>query len=172
MSNKNPLIENTGIADFPNVNAEHIAPAVEFLLKEFDSKLEAIENNTESATWSNVIVPLEDISELIHRVWAPVSHLSMVRSEDALRAEYEKAQPSIVSLSLKMGQSQKLYKKLTALREGADWVSYSNAQKRTIEENLMNQKLSGIALEGEVQTRFNEIQKNFLHYRLSFQIMF
>lgn len=155
----NPLIENKGIPNYPAIKAAHIEPAVSYLKGKFETSLSKIEDNTEQASWENVIVALESIDEMIHRIWGPVSHLSMVRTSEDLRAAYEKSQPEIVSLSLKMGQSQKIYEKITSLRNGSDWDSYSDAQKRTIESNILNQKLSGIALAGEKQARFNEIQK-------------
>lgn len=159
MTTNNPLIENKGIADFPNIKAEHVEPAIDFLVDKFESGLLEIENNSEAATWDNVIVPLEEINEMYHRIWGPISHLKGVRSEDSLRNAYEKALPKVIALGLKSGQSQKLYKKLKDLKEGSDWAKFSDAQKRTIEGNLINQELSGIGLNKEKQDRFNEIQR-------------
>jgi oligopeptidase A len=153
----NPLIENKGIVNYPAVRSVHVEPAVHYLKEQFETTLATIENNTETPTWENVVLALEAIDGVNLRIWAPVQHLISVRTDDEMRAAYEKCQPEIVSLSLKMGQSQKLYKKLKMLKNGAEWDQYSDAQKRTIDGLLLNQELSGIVLTGDKQVRFNEI---------------
>jgi oligopeptidase A len=105
-----------------------------------------------------VVVPIEELSERLGRVWGVVGHLMGVRNDDAIRAAHERMQPDVVALSLRLGQSAPFYQALRALRDGAGWEALDATQRRIVESLVREAELSGVGLEGAARARFNVIQ--------------
>lgn len=104
-------------------------------------------------------MPLERVVDRISRAWGTVSHLKAVKDTKEFREAVEEVQPERVELSLRLSQSKLLYEAFRGLREGPQWASLSEAQRRIVEGEIRDFKLGGVALEGEEKERFNEIQK-------------
>lgn len=155
---ENPLLAPTGIAPFPSFRAEHVVPGVENLLEFLEASLADLEQNA-PATWEGVVEPIERNGDRINYVWGLVSHLMSVQNTPELREAHDLMQPKIVDISMRLGQSRAIFDKLTAIREGAAWEAFSQAQRRALESLLLDARLSGVALEGEVKERFNQLQQ-------------
>ena len=56
----NPLLEINGLPNFTAIEATHIEPAIDELIKENKSALDALLNNTDGFTWQNLAQKLED----------------------------------------------------------------------------------------------------------------
>lgn len=155
----NPLLSNSELPRYDEIRAEHVGEAVEAMVGEVEKGLKRIEEDTRSASWATVIEELNTLEDWFTKVWSPVSHLNAVRNEPALREAYEAAQPKVVALGLRIGQSAALYAKLLAIQNGPEWAGFDNGQKRSIEKRILSAKLSGIALAGEKKERFNKIEE-------------
>ena len=158
----NPLLVTEGLPRFDIIRPEHVVPAMAVVLEQASQQLDAMESTLsqiEQPTWDDVFPPMESIGRLFERSWGPVSHLFGVMNSDALREAYETVQPQRVEFSLRMGQSQPIYEALVSLREGPHYDGLSAMQKRVLDRNLLEAKLSGIGLEGAKQERFNEISQ-------------
>ena len=104
--------------------------------------------------------PLERLSEQLSRPWGVVSHLKGVRDSEELRAAYDEMQPKVVDASLRIGQSRPVYDALIALMEDEKaWDALTPAQRRAIECEVRDAKLSGVGLDGAEKERYNEIAK-------------
>lgn len=93
------------------------------------------------------------------QVWNVVGHLKGVKDNEELRKAYDEIQPKKLQFTLKVAQSQKLYKTFQELRDSKEFVSLSPAQQRIIENELRDFKLGGVALEGDDKQKFNDIKK-------------
>ena len=154
----NPLLSGAELPKFKEIGPAHVAEAVESLVEAVERGLARVENDPRSPSWDTVVEPLNDLEELDHKIWRPVSHLNVVLNGPELRAAYQAAQPKVVALWLKVSQSRAVYRKLAAIRDGAEWQKLTQAQKRAIEKRILNATLSGITLEGEKKERFNQIE--------------
>ena len=156
----NPLLNRHEIIpSYHLIKAEHVAEAVEVMASEVEKAVLKIESSDQLPSWQSVIEPLNLAEDWYARVWAPISHLNMVKNQDDLRVAYSNAQPKVVALGLKIEQSKKLYEKYKAIRNSAEWQNLDNGQKRAIEKRILSAELSGISLEGKVRERFNEIER-------------
>jgi oligopeptidase A len=151
----NPLLLS-GIPEFGKISHTHVESAVAEMISRADAVLQKIESVKEP-NWDNVLEPMQDIEELTQLVWAPVGHLLSVRNSAELRDAYEKAQPSVVQLSLRIAQSEKLYGHLNTIKSGSVWKTLSPERQRIVEQSLREMKHAGIGLTGQNKTRFNEI---------------
>lgn len=155
---QNPLLTNTYIVEFEKVEPQHVEPAVTQLIEETEKTIEVLES-VEKATWDSVMSPLNKLEIDYQRAFSPVPHLLSVRNSEELREVYEKVQPSIVEASLKLAQNEKIFEHFSEIKEGDQWSSLDNTQKRIVESKILDAKLSGIALKGEEKKRFNEISQ-------------
>ena len=67
-----------------------------------------------------------------------------VKNSDALRAVVDQVQPEQVRVSTKLGQSSPLYQLFKHIRSSSD---LTEAQKRVLDFNIINAKLSGVDIE-------------------------
>jgi len=151
----NPLLLS-GIPDFANITHQHVEPAVTELITRIEAILKKIEA-VQDPNWNTILEPMQDIEEMTHQVWGPVAHLLSVRNSPELREAYEKSQPRIVQLSLRIAQSEKLFAHLNAIKTGPVWKSLTPERQRVVEQSLREMKHAGIGLTGTRKTRFNEI---------------
>jgi oligopeptidase A len=100
---------------------------------------------------------LETLGEKIDQVWSPISHLNGVKDSDALRSEFEKALPLLSAYSTELGQNQALFDKFKMLAETDDFSTLEPAQRTTIENELRDFELSGVALNGTDKKHFKAI---------------
>jgi oligopeptidase A len=153
----NPLLSGADLPRYDEIRPEHVEEAVGKMVEAVESGLARIEGDARPASWATVIEELNTLEEWFDKVWSPVSHLNAVRNEPALRDAYQAAQPKVVSLGLKLGQSAALYEKLTAIKNGPGWQELDGGQKRSVEKRILSAELSGIALTGAKKERFNKI---------------
>ena len=153
----NPLLKCSGLPPFTEIKPEHVAPALNQLLKELNEELTQLEADLKP-TWSGLVEPLERLTERLTWSWGIVSHLMGVKNSPELRQAYETSQPKIVEFSNRLSQSKPIYNAFKALREGDIWNTLESAQQRIVESSIRDAELAGIGLEGEAQERFNAIQ--------------
>ncbi|PSO55831.1 MAG: peptidase M3 [Cyanobacteria bacterium SW_8_48_13] len=153
----NPLLIGEGLPPFEAIQPEHVVPGMTQLLAELEEELAHLEANV-TPTWGGLVEPLTQIEERLTWSWGVVSHLMGVQNSSQLREAYEIMQPQVVEFGNKLSQSKPLYEAFKALREGENWNTLDPAQQRIVEAAIQDAELSGVGLEGEKRSRFNEIQ--------------
>lgn len=153
----NPLLIGKGLPPFDAIEPEHVVPAITQLLTQLEEELANLERQV-TPTWSDLVEPLDRLTEGISWSWGIVGHLMGVKNSPQLREAFETVQPKVVQFVNTLNQSQPLYKAFKALREGDSWSSLELAQQRIVEAAIREAELSGVGLEGEKRERFNAIQ--------------
>ena len=160
---RKPSGDAPDLPKWSSITPEHVKPAIMAAVDKVNAEIDAIETAfTEStpSSWSDLMDPLERLSEELSRPWGVVSHLKGVRDSEALRAAYDECQPAVVTASLRVGQSRPVYDALVALTKNEPaWASLTDAQKRAVECEVRDAQLSGVALDGAQKDRYNEIAK-------------
>src|SRR5690606_36184468 len=110
-------------------------------------------------SWDGLMLPSEEMSLLFHHTWSPGVHLNGVKNSPELRKAYESIQGDVVATSLKISQSRPIYEGLKKIKEGTGWAQLSEAQRRIINARIVDAELSGIALTGQAQQRFNALSQ-------------
>ncbi|MBA4030978.1 MAG: peptidase M3 [Planctomyces sp.] len=154
----NPLLATSGLPDFGRIEAAHVVPAVRATLETALKKLDDIESHLQPS-WAALMTPIEAMERPFAWSWGPVGHLLGVRNSPELRAAYEEVNPEVVRYSLRVRQSEPIYKAFTSLANGPEWERLSPAQKRIVKDRLKDAELAGIGLQGEQRKRFGEIEE-------------
>ena len=155
----NPLVTfGRGIAAYSEVKPEHIAPAIEYLLKHAQDAVDVAVNANTVPSWDALAEPLEDATESLGRSWGVISHLNSVADTPELRAAYGAMLPKVTAFFSSLGQNLDLYKKFKELSKSPDFAKLSSAQKKVIENSLRDFRLGGAELSDADKPRFAQIQ--------------
>ncbi len=155
----NPLVTfGRGIAAYSEVKPEHIAPAIEYLLKHAQDAVDVAVNANTAPSWDALAEPLEDATESLGRSWGVISHLNSVADTPELRAAYGAMLPKVTAFFSSLGQNLDLYKKFKELSKSPDFAKLSSAQKKVIENSLRDFRLGGAELSDADKPRFAQIQ--------------
>ena len=155
----NPLLDFAGLPRFAAVQTDHITPAVDQLLAENRALIERLTRGDTRATWNDFVRPLEDANERLGRAWGVVGHLHGVLDSPALRDAYKANQPKIVQYWTELGQNLALFAQYKALQAGPEFATLLPAQRKVVENEIRDFRLSGAELDAERKRRFGAIQE-------------
>jgi len=159
MNMSNPLLTFTDLPPFSQIKPEHIQPAVEQAIADCRAKIEDVLASDVTPSWESIIVPLAETDDRLNRIWSPVSHLNSVKNSEAWREAYEACLPELSEYGTWVGQHKGLYEAYKSIKESEAFTSLSQAQQKTIIDELRDFDLSGIGLPADQQKRYGEISK-------------
>ncbi|MEY4653081.1 MAG: putative oligopeptidase [Pseudomonadota bacterium] len=151
----NPLLDFTDLPLFDQIHAEHVAPAMQALLAECDTALEAVVAAEFPADWKALATTLDTATEKLGRAWGAVGHLNAVADTPELRAAYNAVLPQVTEFWTRLGSDERLYAKYKAI----DPATLDNAQRQAHRNAIRNFVLGGAELTGEAKARFAQIQE-------------
>ena len=168
----NPLLRKKDLPAFADIKPEHVVPAIETRLAELKADFAALEqslsNPQQGESWGTrrleydyegVVEKMEAIQDPLGFSWSVVGHLMGVANSDELRAAHDKMQPVVIETYQALGQSQPLYKALSALKQRQSvWSQLDEAQRRIITSSIRGMRNSGVGLPIEERERFNKLQ--------------
>jgi oligopeptidase A len=157
MSDRNPLLETAGLPAFSRIRPEHVLPAVKAILADYRDGIAAITRPDAPRDFEAVMLAQERLQQRLARAWAPVAHLHAVADSESLRAVYGEALEAITVFQMELGQNRDLYAAVCAVAERDDFGALPDAARAAVEHALRDFKLSGVALEEPMRTRFRAI---------------
>ena len=164
----NPLLDWDALPPFPAIRADQVQPAVQAVLAENRTALQAVGKLT-APSWDSFVTPQEGLADRLHRVWAPVSHLNAVMSTPELRAAHSACLPALADYDTEMGQDEHLQRGYQALQQGAEWARYSPAQRKLIDDALLDFRLAGVALPPAEKARFRAVMQELAQQEAKFE---
>ncbi len=164
----NPLLQNTSLPQFSKIKPEHIKPAVEQAISNCKTTIaEVLANNTQFS-WANLVAPIDEVDDVLGKLWSPISHMNSVVNSDELREAYESCLPLLSEYGTFVGQHAGLFAAYQQLHDSEEFKTLNDAQQKVISNALKDFKLSGIALNkqdkkryGEIVTRLSELSSTF-----------
>lgn len=157
--NENPLLDVSGLPRYASIRTEHIAPAIDHLLAENRALVAVLTAGQTKPTWENFVKPLEEANERLGRAWGAVGHLHSVLDSPELRTAYEATQPKLVQYYTELGQNLPLFARFKALRFSTEFDCMDTAQKKIVENELRDFRLSGAELPDQEKKRFATLQE-------------
>ncbi len=151
----NPLLDFSDLPLFDRIQPEHVAPAIDDLLRQAEAALEQVTAADFPSEWSAIARVLDVATERLGRAWGAVGHLNAVADTPALRAAYNEAMPRVTAFWTRLGADERLYAKYKAID-----VATLNAEQRQAHANAMrNFVLGGAELQGAARERYAQIQE-------------
>ncbi len=155
----NPLLDFSGLPRFAAIRSAHIKPAIDALIAEANTAIEALSLSEESPTWNNFITPLDNANERLSRAWGTIGHLNGVLNSPELREAYNDMLPAITQYWTELAQNETLYKKYKAIRADKQHAALNPAQKQALENELRDFRLGGAELSVEKKSRYQAVQE-------------
>lgn len=155
----NPLLETAGLTAYDRIRPEHVAPAVDALLREADAALALATSDATPADYDALSRVLDVATERLDRAWGAVRHLNAVANTPELRAAYTEALPKVTEFHTRLGADEKLYAKYKAVMAAPGAAQLAPARRRALANALRDFVLSGAELEGAAKIRFAQLQE-------------
>ena len=162
----NPLLELESIPAFDRIEARHARPALQAMLAENRARL--AELTAQSApTFASLVMPVEEMSYRLSRVWSPIGHLNAVANSVEMREAYNECVPLLTAYSSELGQN-------TALQAGYAHVLQHEgarldpAQRKVVQNALRDFRLAGVDLQAGDKTRYCEVAQRLAQLATKF----
>ena len=151
----NPLLGASGLPRFDQIQPEHVAPAIDVLLKAASDALETVTQDSFPTDWRTMSATLDVATERFSGAWGAVSHLNGVADTPALRAAYNEALPRVTEFFTRMGADERLYAKYKAM----DVAKLTDEQRQAHKNAMRGFVLGGAELQGADRERFAWLQE-------------
>jgi oligopeptidase A len=140
---------------FGRIEAAHARPALETVLAENRARLQVLTQQT-APTFASLVVPVEELSYRLSRVWSPIGHLNAVANSPEMREAYNACVPLLTEYSSELGQNAALHAAYAyVLKHEGD--SLDPPQRKVVENALRDFRLAGVDLAPEQKTRYREV---------------
>ncbi len=163
---KNPLLELDSLPAFGRIEAGHARPALQAMLTENRARL--AELTAQSApTFASLVMPVEELSYRLSRVWSPIGHLNSVANSAEMREAYNECVPLLTAYSSELGQNAALQAGYTyVLQHEVDRLD--PAQRKVVENALRDFRLAGVDLQPADKTRYCEVAQRLAQLATKF----
>ncbi|RQN38612.1 M3 family metallopeptidase [Paraburkholderia tropica] len=158
-SSDNPLLDFSGLPRFGEIRPEHVTPALDVLLANANAAVERAAQPMTPAQWSDVVEPVERVTEPLSRAWGVIGHLNAVADTPELRAVYGENLPRVTEFWSSVGQNLALYEKYKAITNHNSFQLLTSERKKILDNALRDFRLSGAELPEEQKPRFAELQE-------------
>jgi oligopeptidase A len=155
----NPLLIDSDLPMFSDILPEHVEPALDAVLEASRYKITELEALGDDVSWDSLVMPLQEMSDQLNNMWSPVSHLNSVMNSDELREAYTRGLDKLTAYYTELGQNKNIYWAYKKLAKSEEFLTLSRAQKTTIENELRDFKLAGVALEGDDKQHYSKIKQ-------------
>ena len=168
----NPLLNpaDAGLPPFAAIRPEHVEPALQRVLEDNRAALASLLETTGAGTpdFEGVVLPLEELGERLHRVWAPVSHLHAVANTPALREAYNACLPHLSRYHTEVAQNEALYRLFEQVGAGLE-AGRSDGARELVDQALRDFRLAGVALPAGEKQRFMEVMEALTELQARFE---
>jgi oligopeptidase A len=162
----NPLLELESLPAFGRIEASHARPALETVLAENRACLAELTAQP-CPTFASLVMPVEELSYRLSRVWSPIGHLNAVANSAQMREAYNECVPLLTAYASELGQN-------AGLQAGYAYVlqheggSLDPAQRRVVENALRDFRLAGVDLAPQEKARYCEVAQRLAQLATKF----
>ena len=153
----NPLLEFENLPAFDRIESVHAHPALEQILAENRARIAELTAQA-APTFASLVVPMEEMSHRLARVWSPIGHLNGVANSPAIREAYNACIPLLTAYSSELGQNQALHAAYAYVLEH-EGGELNAAQRKVVENALRDFRLAGVNLPADRKQRFREVMQ-------------
>jgi oligopeptidase A len=151
----NPLLQFDSLPAFDRIEAAHARPALEQVLSENRARLGELTAQP-TPTFDSLVVPVEELSYRLSRVWSPIGHLNAVANSAEMREAYNECVPLLTAYSSELGQNEALYAGYAHVLEH-EGAALDPAQRKVVENALRDFRLAGVDLPADRKARYREV---------------
>jgi oligopeptidase A len=155
----NALLDFSGLPRFDIITPTDVQPAISELLAQSRALVERLTDEAVPAIWAEFSAPLTDGIERLSRAWSIVGHVHSVNDVPEWREAYNALLPEVSRFYAELGQNLSLFAKYKAMRASTEYPTLSLAQRKIIDNEIRDFRLSGAELAVDKKPRFQAIQE-------------
>ncbi|MEO8409512.1 MAG: M3 family metallopeptidase [Propionivibrio sp.] len=159
ISPSNPLLDFSGLPRFDAITPPDVQPAMSHLLTQNRELIAHLTEDKVAASWAAFAAPLEDGIEQLSRAWGIVGHLHAVKDVPDWREAYNAMLPEVSRFFAELGQNLRLFAKYKAIRASDEYAKLSIAQRKIVDNEIRDFRLSGAELPEDQKPRFQAISE-------------
>ena len=163
------LLDISGLPQFSKIEIKDIEPAIDKVINDNQQQLTKLLEKNKSISWEMLNKILEQMDNTLSRVWSPVSHMNSVVNNDELRKVHDLCVPKLSSYSTEQSQNSELYKAYNSIKESEEFSKLDKANKKVIENSLLQFELNGVALGNNEKKKFKEIKQRLSSLKSKFE---
>ena len=133
---RNPLLNLPFRVPFDQIRAEHVAPAVQELLRVARERTDALAADPQPRTFDNTLMALDEITEPLDEAMAVVRHLESVATYPELRAAYNAVQPEVSAFYSGIPLHAGLWKAIQSYAATDDALALSGTRRRFLTKTI------------------------------------
>ncbi len=119
--------------------------------------------------YPEVVESMEKMQAPLSYSWGVVGHLMGVKNSDDLRKAHDAIQPAVIEINQQIGQSQAVFKALSALKSTqAEWSNLDESQQRIVSAAIKGMEASGVGLQAAEREKFNKLQQELAELSTKF----
>ncbi len=141
--------------EFNLENLENSKVELEQLLNNSKKKIDEL-LNIENKTYENFVKPYEMIGEGINDYLTPIFHIDSVKNSEITQKVYEDCLPLISDYETEISQNDNIYRSLKDIQD-KDYTSLNDIQKKVLENEIRDFKLSGCHLDKKNKKKLKEL---------------
>lgn len=145
---------------FSAIRINEVEKNLDTLLKKNLDTIDALLNQNKIYTWENLLEPLENLNDALQQFWGPVQHLSAVVNSPDLRDVVNACLPKLSDYQTHISHNEKLFHALESIKNSAEFSTLTEAQQKSIENDLRDFKLSGVHLSADKKRQFALLTKS------------
>jgi peptidyl-dipeptidase Dcp len=169
---QNPLLETFDTkynsAPFDEFKEEHFLPAFQELIKISEEEINAIVENSDEATFENVIEALAYSGQKLEVVSAIFFNLNSAETNDEIQKIAQEVSPLLTEFSTKISQNEKLFEKIKKVFDEKEQYSLNEEQQMLLNETYKGFVRSGALLNDAEKEKFKnmsiELSKKSLQF--------
>ncbi len=140
---------------FARIEAAHAVPALEQVLADNRARLREL-TAQRAPTFASLVIPVEELSYRLGRVFSPIGHLNAVANSVEMRAAYNQCIPLLTAYSSELGQNAELQAAYAYVLEHES-ATLDSVQRKLVENALRDFRLAGVDLPAERKNRYREV---------------
>lgn len=133
------------LPDFQAIKLNEIEQDIHKILNRNQAEIEKL-TQLKKPSWQNLMQPIDQMNDNLNNYWSPIAHIHTVKESEALRVIYNKVMLMITEYHSKLSQNEALYQAMLNIAEADSFTGLDAAQRKLVENDLRDFKLSGIAL--------------------------
>ena len=158
-SAENPLIDDFNFVPFDRIKSAHFIPAVDHWIAEAKSALSDILGEQHEASFSNTILPLEQLWFNLNRTSSILFNLHSAETSDELEHAVEHIAPKLSAFSNDLMLDHRLFERIDQLWQKRSKLSLEADEFRLLEKTHRSFKRNGALLSEEQKEKIRLIDQ-------------
>jgi oligopeptidase A len=163
------MVKSTALPSFSTIDINQFTPQFKQLLTDSERHVNQLLQTERHYTWENLMLPMEELEDVLDNTFAPVRHLHGVRDNPQLRDAYEQCLAAITDYATSMGQNTQLYQAVKSIADSPDFTHLSPVQQHIINHQLRDFHLAGVDLPTADKQRFKQIKARLSELTTAFE---